>query len=126
MLRRVRANVGEVSRVEDGGDPGSAHERRVFEAVQEFRGDALPGQETYCEPVLNVVFKLLGMMATVSDKTGSTEMSGSESSDNSASTQGSDSGRGAMVVLVEQIMVKTVSAMCFRFESFLSLNRGVL
>jgi hypothetical protein len=63
--------------------------RREFEAVQEFRRDALPGQETYSEPVVNAVFKLLAMMATSKTDSGSTEMSDSESEspEDSASTQ---------------------------------------
>jgi len=60
--------------------------RGEFMAVQEFR--TRPGQKIYSEPLLDAVFKLLAMMATGKTVVGSTEMTGFESSNNSASTQG--------------------------------------
>jgi len=59
--------------------------RGEYEAVQDFRKKARPGQGAYSEPILNAVFKVLMMMAT--SKTGprsSTEIPGSESSDEHA------------------------------------------
>ena len=60
--------------------------RGEFMAVQEFRTRS--GQKIYSEPLLDAVFKLLAMMATGKAVVGSTEMTGFESSNNSASTQG--------------------------------------
>jgi hypothetical protein len=50
----------------------------------EFRQNARPEQETYSEPILNAVFKVLVKMATSKMGSDSTETPGSESSDEHA------------------------------------------
>jgi hypothetical protein len=64
--------------------------RGEYDAVQEFRKTARPGQGTYSESILKAVFKVLMMMAV--SKTGpvSTEIPGSEPSDEHADMLTSD------------------------------------